>query len=75
MLAASAVEDNLTGASSSMTAVVYQLRDFQSKKDQERIAQMAREIMSQIDTYPCEIPFGGAGIDGMKFEAPENDPA
>ena len=57
-------------------AEIYQLRDYQSAKDQERIAKLAREIMGQIDTSPCEmIPYHGAGIDGMKFEAPDSDPA
>ena len=58
-----------------MTAVVYQLRDYQSAKDQERIAKLAREIMDQIDTSPCEIPFGGAGIDGIPYQAQDKDPA
>ena len=56
-------------------AEIYNIRDYQSAKDQERIAKLAREILDQIDTSPSEIPFGGAGIDGMKFEAPERDPA
>jgi hypothetical protein len=55
-------------------AEIYQLRDFQSKKTEERIKQMAAEIMSQ-DTAPSEIiPGGGAGIDGLYF-APDQDPA
>jgi hypothetical protein len=54
-------------------AEIYQLRDFQSKKTEERIKQMAAEIMSQIDTSPCEVPFGGAGIDGIPHWSPEND--
>lgn len=62
-----------------MTAIVYQLRDYQSSKDRDRIAQMAREIMSQIDT--CEmisgdfvgIPYGGQGIDGIPYQ--DKDPA
>jgi|GEM_PF-6499191 len=58
-----------------MTAQIYQLRDYQSAKDQERIAKLAREILDQIDTSPSEIPYGGAGIDGMKFEAPDSDSA
>lgn len=65
-----------------MTAIVYQIRDYQSRKDQERMRQMAAEIMGQIDTGPSEmIPGGGAGIDGLIFEsslgyvAPEKDPA
>jgi hypothetical protein len=54
-------------------AEIYQLRDFQSKKTEERIKQMAAEIMSQIDTAPSEVPFGGAGIDGIPYWSPEND--
>lgn len=57
-----------------MTAQVYKLRDYQSARDRERIAKMAQEILSQIDTAPSEmIPYHGAGIDGMKFEAPPED--
>lgn len=56
-----------------MTAQIYEIRDYQSAKDRERIARMAREILDQIDTAPCEIPFGGAGIDGMTFNAPDTD--
>ena len=56
-------------------AEIYNIRDYQSAKDQERIAKLAREIMSQIDTTPCEmIPYHGAGIDGM-YQAPDKDPA
>jgi hypothetical protein len=48
-----------------MTAVVYQLRDFQNPKDIERLRQAlereAAEIMSQVEM----IPYHGAGIDGM----------
>jgi hypothetical protein len=33
-----------------MTAQIYNLRDFQSEKDRVRIAKMAAEILSQIDT-------------------------
>jgi hypothetical protein len=55
-----------------MTAVVYQLRDYQNSKDLERMRQAlereAAEILSQVDTAPCEmVPYGGAGIDGMEF--------
>jgi len=39
------------------------------------MAKMAREIMDQIDSSPCEmIPYHGAGIDGM-YKAEEKDPA
>lgn len=48
-----------------MTAVVYQLRDFQNPKDLERLRQAlereAAEIMKEV------VPFGGAGIDGMEL--------
>lgn len=71
-----------------MTAQVLNIRDYQSAKDRERIAKMAAEILSQIDTAPCEmIPNHGVGMDfvelaaqtsegcgrGMKFEAPPED--
>jgi hypothetical protein len=58
-----------------MTAKVIQFRDYQNPKDIERLRQqMAAEILSQIDTSPSEmIPYHGAGIDGMKFEAPPED--
>jgi hypothetical protein len=62
-------------------AEIFNIRDYQSAKDRERIAKMAREIMDQIDTSPSELmgpvhytmdsapcekpPYGGAGIDGM----------
>jgi hypothetical protein len=56
-----------------MTAKVIQFRDYQNPKDIERLRQqMAAEILSQIDTSPSEMSFG-AGIDGMKFEAPPED--
>jgi hypothetical protein len=55
-----------------MSAQIYQLRDFQNPKDIERLRQAlereAQEIMSQI-------PYGGAGIDGMPYYSPEKDPA
>jgi hypothetical protein len=57
-------------------AEIYQLRDFQSKKTEERIKQMAAEIMSQIDPSISGdfvgVPYGGAGIDGMLLD---KDPA
>jgi hypothetical protein len=57
-----------------MVAQVYNLRDYQSEKDRVRIAKMAAEIMSQIDTAPCEmIPYHGAGIDGIPYQAPPED--
>ena len=55
-----------------MTAVVYQIRDYQSKKDIER---MQRELEKEAAAILAEtVPFGGAGIDGM-FIAPDKDPA
>lgn len=53
-----------------MTAEIYQIRDFQSAKERERMRQAlekeAAEILKQVDTGPSEmIPFGVAGIDGM----------
>jgi hypothetical protein len=57
-----------------MVAQVYNLRDYQSEKDRVRIAKMAAEIMSQIDTAPSEmIPYHGAGIDGIPYQAPPED--
>ena len=71
-------------------AEIYNIRDYQSAKDQERIAKLAREIMEQVweagagpgilngvgmSTDGEAVWYGGAGIDGMKFEAPERDPA
>lgn len=48
------------------------LADFESKTWHRREPQ---EPTAQ-DTAPCEMPpFGGAGIDGMPFEAPDRDPA
>jgi hypothetical protein len=49
-----------------------QLRDYQNPKDLERMRQAlereAAEILSQVDTAPCEmIPYHGVGIDGMGF--------
>jgi hypothetical protein len=58
-----------------MSAKVIQFRDYQNPKDIERLRQqMAAEIMSQIDTAPCEmIPYHGAGIDGIPYQAPPED--
>ena len=53
-----------------MTAKVIQIRDYRRKE--EKLKQQAAEILSQIDTSPSELSFG-AGIDGMKFEAPPED--
>jgi hypothetical protein len=56
-----------------MTDNVVQLRDFQNPKDIERLRQAlereASEIMKEV------VPFGGQGIDGMVFTAPDSDPA
>ena len=55
-----------------MTAKVIQIRDFQNKRDIERLY---AELQPFVDTAPCEmIPYGGQGIDGM-WIAPEKDPA
>jgi hypothetical protein len=54
-----------------MTAEIYQLRDYQSKKDIER---MQRELEKEAAKILTEtVPYGGHGIDGMIF--PDNDPA
>jgi hypothetical protein len=61
-----------------MTAIVYQLRDYQSSKDRDRIVQMAREIMDQVSVISGDfvgIPYGGQGIDGIPYQAKEQDPA
>jgi hypothetical protein len=53
-----------------MTATVYQLRDYQSKKDIER---MQRELEKEAAKILTEtVPYGGQGIDGMKLD---QDPA
>jgi hypothetical protein len=57
-------------------AEIYQLRDFQSKKTEERIKQMAAEIMNQDQSISGDfvgVPYGGAGIDGIPYWSPEND--
>ena len=53
-----------------MTAVVYQLRDYQSKKDLERLYAELKpytETEAFTDTAPCEMNPG--------YVAPEQDPA
>ncbi len=51
-----------------MTAEIIQIRDYQNKKDIERL--YAEPF---VDTAPSEmIPYHGAGIDGMDLE---KDPA
>lgn len=54
-----------------MTAQIIQFipRPNPNRKPLEK---QAAEILSQIDTSPSELSFG-AGIDGMKFEAPPED--
>jgi hypothetical protein len=51
-----------------------QLRDFQNPKDIERMRQAlereAAEIMSQVDGN-INVPYNGAGIDGMGLEKGE----
>ena len=47
-----------------MTAIVYQLRDYQNPKDLERL----RQALDREDggTRPIiDVPYNGAGIDGM----------
>lgn len=53
-----------------MTATVYQIRDFQSKKDIER---MQREL--EKEAASIQVPYNGAGIDGMPYQAKDADPA
>jgi hypothetical protein len=54
-----------------MTAVVYQIRDYQSAKEIER---MQRELEKEAAAILSEtVPFGGQGIDGMVFT--DKDPA
>ena len=56
------------------SAKVIQIRDFHRKE--EKLKQQAAEILSQIDTGPSEmIPYHGAGIDGIPYQAPDKDPA
>jgi hypothetical protein len=70
--------DNLPGLPETfhevrMTAVVYQIRDYQSAKEIER---MQRELEKEAAAILSEtVPFGGQGIDGMVFTAPDSDPA
>jgi hypothetical protein len=56
-----------------MTAKVIQLRDFQNPKDIER---MQRGLEKEAAAILAETaPYGGKGIDGMTFTAPDKDPA
>lgn len=56
-----------------MSAEIIQLRDFQNPKDIER---MRRDLEKEAAKILSEtVPYGGAGIDGMIFTAPEKDPA
>jgi hypothetical protein len=56
-----------------MSAKVIQLRDFQNPKDIER---MQRELEKEAKAILAEtVPYGGAGIDGMTFTAPDKDSA
>jgi hypothetical protein len=58
-----------------MTAVVYQLRDYQQPKDIERM-QRERELEKEAAKILAEtVPFGGKGIDGMPTDTGDNDPA
>jgi hypothetical protein len=59
---------------SSEMGEVVQLRDFQNPRDIERMRQAlereAAEILSQVDGN-INVPYGGAGIDGMGLEKGE----
>jgi len=48
------------------------MRDYQSKKDIER---MQRELEKEAAKILETVPYGGAGIDGMTFTAPDSDSA
>ena len=58
---------------------IIQIRDYQNRKDIERLYAELKpftETESFTDTAPSEIiPYGGEGIDGMTFTAPDSDPA
>ena len=49
-----------------MSAQIYNIRNYQSKKDLERIYAALREF---IDAPRETIPGGGAGIDGLVYES------
>ena len=56
-----------------MTAQIIQLRDFQNPKDIER---MQRELEKEAAKILAKtVPYGGQGIDGMTFTAPDSDSA
>jgi hypothetical protein len=55
-----------------MTAVVYQIRDYQSAKEIDR---MQRELEKEAAKILETVPYGGQGIDGMVFTAPDSDSA
>jgi hypothetical protein len=56
-----------------LTAIVYQIRDYQSAREIER---MQRELEKEAAAILAEtVPYGGQGIDGMVFTAPDTDSA
>lgn len=56
-----------------MTAQIYQIRDYQSPKDLERMRQqMAAEIKVDV---PEMVHYHGQDIDGIPYYSPEKDPA
>jgi hypothetical protein len=51
-----------------MSAEIIQIRDYQNKKDIERLY---AELQPFVDTAPSEmIPYHGQGIDGMDLPDP-----
>jgi hypothetical protein len=57
-----------------MVAQVYNLRDYQSEKDRVRIAKMAAEILSQIDTGDGQNELYRSQLGPSKpYQAPPED--
>jgi hypothetical protein len=57
-----------------MTAEVYKIRDYQSKRAIERAHKELEKALLKNDTSPSEmIPYHGAGIDGIPYQAPPED--
>jgi len=54
-----------------MSAQVYNLREIRAQRAIERAYQELEKHMEEI----AKIPYRGQGIDGMRFESPERDPA
>jgi hypothetical protein len=56
-----------------MTAQIIQFVPRPNPK-RKSLEQQAADLLSQIDTAPCEmIPYHGAGIDGIPYQAPPED--